>query len=239
MSIAVVLKIDHRETKLKEFIPASSDSVVHEQIEFGDIQLLCSGSVMFIFERKSISDLIASIKDGRYKNQKAKLLTLFQPSQICYIIEGAVKWGSSTQNDKMVQGAIIGMLMRDNFGIVQTKNPEETAQFLLGVQQRVQKEPDNYLVKQGVKSVVVSDLKVAEATPKDCYLHMLCQIPDVSEKTAHGIIEKFPTFSVLFRELFGKTQQEQIQMFETVKIGTPPRKISQKAVLNIIEFLLN
>lgn len=236
--MSVVLKIDHRETKLKELIPAST-SVVHEQIEFGDIQLLVGETVRFIFERKSISDLVASIKDGRYKNQKVKLMTLFQPNQVCYIIEGGIKWGSQTQNDKMVQGAVIGMLMRDGFGIIQTKNHQETADFLLGVHQRVSVSPNEYTQKHEIKAVVVSDLKVANATPKECYLHMLCQIPDVSEKTAQGIIEKFPSFSVLFRELFGKTQQEQVQMFDSVRIGTPPRKISQKAVMNIIEFLIN
>jgi ERCC4-type nuclease len=236
--MSVVLNIDHRETKLKELIP-SNPSIVYNMLEFGDIQLTVGNNVHFIFERKSIADLIASIKDGRYKNQKVKLMTMFQPSQVCYIIEGGVKWGTGTQNDKMVQGAIIGMLLRDKFGVIQTKTPQDTANFLVGVLERVTKEPEKYISQQDIKPVVVTDLKVADATPKDCYLHMLCVIPDVSDKTAEGIIQKFPTFSILFRELFGKTLEEQIKMFDSVKIGNPSRKISQKAVLNIIKYLLD
>ncbi len=239
--MSVSLKIDHRETKLKDLLQTHDQNklnIVYDNLDFGDLQLLVDNTVHFIFERKSISDLIASIKDGRYKNQKAKVLEFFKPSQVYYIIEGVVKWSGSSQNDKMVQGAMIGMLLRDKFGVFQTKNVEDTLAFILGMYERVRSDPNKYIQEQQNLGVVVSDLKVTQATPKECYFHMLCQIPDVSQKTAQGIIEKFPTFSTLFKELSGKTSKEQTELFANVKTIDTGRKISQKAIKNIIQYLL-
>ena len=69
------LVIDNREPK--ELITALQnrvDSVSLENLEIGDIIIKNDNNkTILIFERKSLSDLISSIKDGRYKEQSFRL----------------------------------------------------------------------------------------------------------------------------------------------------------------------
>ena len=44
--------------------------------------------LLLIIERKTLSDLASSVKDGRCKQQKIRLLNNFPKHKICYLIEG-------------------------------------------------------------------------------------------------------------------------------------------------------
>ena len=97
--------IDNREIKLIELfksfeIPNFKLSV--KPLKIGDILILnnsenldietCSDEEMYkhvltIFERKTCQDLLSSINDGRYREQKARLIANFNLNQICYLIE--------------------------------------------------------------------------------------------------------------------------------------------------------
>ena len=83
--MSITLKIDHREGKLKELFLRYQETkkledvqLVFENLAHADIQLWLPGQtenvLLAIFERKSYSDLLASIKGGRYRNQKAVLI---------------------------------------------------------------------------------------------------------------------------------------------------------------------
>ena len=87
--------IDSRESSLIKIIESRDldiykdhIKVSKEQLENGDIQIKFNENV-FIYERKTINDLISSVKDGRYKEQKQRLLSNFQ--NINYIIELKIK----------------------------------------------------------------------------------------------------------------------------------------------------
>jgi len=66
-------KLDHREGKLKEMFEEQKICLEYENLECGDFQILNEeGEIMFIFERKSIDDLLASIKDADTKIKKSR-----------------------------------------------------------------------------------------------------------------------------------------------------------------------
>jgi len=69
------LVIDNREPKeLKTLIQDKIENVELKNLEIGDIIFLDDNdNIVLIFERKSISDLISSIKDGRYSEQSFRL----------------------------------------------------------------------------------------------------------------------------------------------------------------------
>lgn len=84
------LVIDSRETKLLSFI-----QVPHkiESLPIGDI-LLESVDHRLLIERKTCEDLTASIKDGRYREQRSRLLSWKRENQkVMYVIEGCLKEG--------------------------------------------------------------------------------------------------------------------------------------------------
>ena len=55
------------------------------QLEIGDIHILINNN-LYIYERKTTADLIASINDGRYREQKIRMMT--QDASLNMIIEG-------------------------------------------------------------------------------------------------------------------------------------------------------
>ena len=102
-----ILYIDNRETALIENFKEFEANLKKFQVEVcalkvGDI--LISRNVpsesdsntdiyknaVLIFERKTCADLLSSINDGRYREQKSRLLSNFKKSQICYIIENDI-----------------------------------------------------------------------------------------------------------------------------------------------------
>jgi len=63
-------------------------------LDIGDLQVATSDNAMLVIERKTVSDLLGSISDGRLFNQVAKMRKL---SPWCYvIITGALIWEQDT-----------------------------------------------------------------------------------------------------------------------------------------------
>ena len=66
------LIIDTREHGLIKMLKENDISFNIEQLDLGDVILKKNEEIMLIIERKSISDLKASIVDGRNREQKAR-----------------------------------------------------------------------------------------------------------------------------------------------------------------------
>lgn len=66
------LLIDNRESIKHNF---NSELNIHfKNLDLGDYILKYKEKVIFIIERKTIEDYTASIKDGRYREQKLRLI---------------------------------------------------------------------------------------------------------------------------------------------------------------------
>ena len=230
----MLLKIDHREGKLKELFDASKDiQFVYENLEFGDFQLVLDGDIKCILERKSIDDLLASIKDGRYKNQKARVLATFAPSQIFYIIEGKRPVYSSQQTkDKIVHSSIINTCLRDKIGIFTTNNVEDTFALLCGIYKRFKEDPLKYTVPQKVEEETVV-ITSASSSTEQVWKAMLCQIPGISEKSAQVIVDKWPTFQSMYTELSGMDNSSKITVLDGLKHNQ--RRLGKRTVDGILK----
>ena len=86
MDYSIIL--DNREGKLIDYFK-DKPRILIEQLELGDIifRINDNDEVKYIIERKSVSDLYSSIKDGRYREQKVRLLANYPLSKIIYLIE--------------------------------------------------------------------------------------------------------------------------------------------------------
>ena len=80
MTMNVQIIVDSRETKLFSLLTErdldiykDNISIQKEQLELGDIHIIFN-EITYIYERKTVNDLLSSIKDGRYKEQKNRLL---------------------------------------------------------------------------------------------------------------------------------------------------------------------
>ena len=85
-------------------------SIEKKNLELGDIEINVDFTNKFIFERKTLSDLNASIYDGRYKEQKHRLLSSYSNNAITYIIEGDDIHKSINRNDKKISSSYFNII---------------------------------------------------------------------------------------------------------------------------------
>ena len=126
-----MLIIDNREGKLIELIkntPSFKIPYELKSLQIGDIIIhneLSSGKSIII-ERKCVADMLSSIKDGRYKEQKIRLLAEQQKNYddtlICYLIEGGLQDVRYPAEKTVFHGSIVSSIFRDKIPIIRTYN---------------------------------------------------------------------------------------------------------------------
>ena len=75
--------IDSHECKLRQHYNSHSH-ITFSQLDIGDIILYKNKTPILFIERKTLADLYSSVKDGRWREQKARLLSHCAPHQILY-----------------------------------------------------------------------------------------------------------------------------------------------------------
>ena len=143
------LIFDERETtlydKCVEMLPKFDPSIQISKkvLTLGDILLVNSdlnlenpdskGKIEYLIERKSLSDLVASIKDGRYEEQSYRLIhsSNLVPSRILYLIEGMFSQIRNPQEKKMIYSGMTSLSAFKGFQVLRTCSLTETAEFLL------------------------------------------------------------------------------------------------------------
>lgn len=139
----MIIKVDTREQELFKqiknlvlFIPAYKDlTLVSETLPIGDIIIADEKEEKLIIERKSIQDLLSSIKDGRYEEQSYRLNGLPHPNHnIYYLIEGDVNRTNRFKDNGMekmtVYSAMFSLNYYKGFSVMRTFGMEETAVFI-------------------------------------------------------------------------------------------------------------
>lgn len=149
----MILKVDIREHDLISNIKgiilnklAYRDIEVKiETLPLGDIIISDeNGNDLLIIERKTVNDLLASIKDGRYEEQSHRLNgSLFHNHNIIYLIEGDVQKVNrfkDLQVDKTTfYSALFSLNYYKGFSVFRTTSIEETALFLCNTAYKLSK----------------------------------------------------------------------------------------------------
>jgi ERCC4-type nuclease len=195
--------VDTRECKLRELLEKNGTAFVTKPLELGDI-LIEHPKRQILVERKTIADFHASITDGRYKNQKLRLLewrnTDEQPStrkNIIYLFEE--KTGDN--KDRAYWGALVNMILRDNIGVIQCDGMVRTAQVIADIKKKLDEDKFDELEGGGRNISLEGYAKGKFNTPKHCYLGQLSLIPGLSPAIAGKIAEKYPNMRVLLDQM--------------------------------------
>jgi len=271
------LIIDSRETKLIELISKKTIenfSVEIKSLKIGDIvisptdssdeeeskkgisdEIFYKNSIL-VFERKTSDDLLASINDGRYREQKARLLANLDKHKICYLIENKLDKNAERYRknaSKIVRGAIINKIFRDDIRYLKTENLEETVEYLLAICKKIVTNLEfftnsNNVSKLETSSEYTSTIKInkRDNVTFDNYSEMcLTIIPGVSNKIAIRIIEEFKTINNLVSKINSSVKETQNYDYIvnvigdlTVSItGGKQRRIGKQVAQRIIDLL--
>jgi ERCC4-type nuclease len=127
-----------------EIMPACKGvTLVVKPLELGDVILSFQGIQQVIIERKSIGDLAASIKDGRYEEQGYRLNGLTMPNHnIFYLIEGDVNKVNAFKSkmDKMtLYSAMTSITVFKGFSVIRSSNMEESAIMICNMAYKIEK----------------------------------------------------------------------------------------------------
>ena len=133
------IKIDTREQELFtkcqqiiEFVPKFKDiKIISQTLPLGDIIINDGINDCVIIERKTLTDLAASIKDGRYDEQSYRLNGLSHHNHnIIYLIEGDVNRFNAFKEriDKQtLYSAMFSINYFKGFSVMRSTNLDETA----------------------------------------------------------------------------------------------------------------
>jgi len=134
-----------------------------------------------VVERKTISDLVSSVFDGRLFDQWNRLKEHYQFPIL--LIEGNIdEIEELTENQLVFYGAISSIALDFKIPVIHTPNASHTAKLLMSMCSR----------KDASKGPFIKKIRKSNDVQKQ-QLSILCSLPGVGEKTAIRMLEKFGT----------------------------------------------
>jgi len=109
-------------------------TIEKQVLPIGDILIKTDeGKDVMIIERKTLADLLASIKDGRYEEQshRLKYASGFPSHNVLYIIEGMFSTLRTIMEKKLIISTMASLNYFKGFSVIRTSGIQETAEILL------------------------------------------------------------------------------------------------------------
>jgi ERCC4-type nuclease len=259
----MIIKVDVRESDLINFLEKSLAtnefvSLKKENLPLGDIIINDGNNDCVIIERKTLKDLAASIKDGRYEEQSFRLNGLDHHNHnIYYLIEGEINafmLAQGFKKDKIdkqtLYSAMFSISYYKGFSLLRSSSLEESAFIILNIAYKLGKDlkrkpyfsasqmmspsassnaSSNSIETQYVS--VVKKVKKDNITTENIGEIMLSQIPGVSSSIACAVLSQFKNLPNLIKCI------EQDEHCLANLTNEKSRKINKNAIASIIKFL--
>lgn len=265
----MIIKIDCREKELIKLINLiktdkyNDINIVIENLELGDIIITDNNdNEIIIIERKTVTDLASSIKDGRYREQSFRLTHYnnVHNHNIIYLIEGNIQkykpndFSKHKIDNLTIYSSIISIIYQKGFSVYKTDNLEETALWLLQITNKLMKKDIlSYYNNTSVNNIDnkpnnnnkleieycnnISKTKKLNITPDNIDIILLQQIPGISFITANALIEKYKSIKNLINNLTDENKNEFYNITIKNKDLDKSRKISKKVIENLFIYL--
>ena len=195
----MIIKIDTRETALLQLINNQvsvipvfkSIKVLSETLPIGDIIINDESEDKIIIERKSVNDLLSSIKDGRYEEQSYRLNgNNHHNHNIVYLIEGDVnkvnRFKPDNQMEKLtLYSAMFSLNYYKGFSVFRSFSLDETANIICNMAYKMGKDLNKkpyYLNKLQVEVPINESGDIAQVTTSDD--------SELTEKDYVGVVKK-------------------------------------------------
>jgi ERCC4-type nuclease len=233
-----------------------------EVLPLGDIIIKDNDdNIILLIERKTMNDLLSSIKDGRYDEQSYRLIhsSGIPTHNIIYVLEGMFSQIREKER-KIIYSSLTSLNFFKGFSIFRTVNVKETAEWILLLTDKIERD-----LKKGKKPAfhnlqnlectsnttidishistpsssqycnVVKKVKKDNITPQNISEIILCQIPGISSVTAMAITKNFNSFPELIKEL--NTNPSYLENLQ-IETNGKMRRINKNCIENIKKYLL-
>lgn len=244
----ITIIIDDREKGIiselqNESYDVLRQSIKVERLDLGDIIIKYNGNDCIIIERKTLHDLSSSIKDGRYKEQKNRLLNYKNYNSKCkiiYLLEEFIAFDVDRYRDSnfkfdgilisSLKSVFINTMFRDDCNVVQTNDISDSCCFLLTLSENIKKNPSKFFDDQPpIDLIHECSLKKKKVTSENILQHQIACIPGIGLKQAKLILETFSNVDKM--STFIETLKDNKELLLSVK------GIGKKSYKSICEML--
>ena len=249
------LLIDLREPKtLVDYIISLNETsntkltIVQKNLDIGDYVFYdeINAKEIIIIERKSLADLEASIKDGRYSEQSFRLNeTSLHNHNIIYLLEGAIiKYNPKFRST--LYSSLFSLNYYKGFSVINVLNQTETGDILLAFASKLLREnkPGFYCHvsnnennnNENNNTNYISTLKTTKKShinSENIFQLMLMQIPGISNVSALALSNEFQNMENLLTAL----KSSNIDKLENIKLASG-RKLNKKIIASLKENLV-
>jgi ERCC4-type nuclease len=209
---SIRILVDAREHALADALERLSEGcafcIERKALDVADVQIVhadaqadadaeAEDEVLLAIERKTGLDFAASVRDGRYHEQKRRLVDAVGKDRVAYVLEGRMahtrrflEW-----EDPRVRGCLLALQIKHRTPVVCTLDVVDTAAFVVAAAKHV----SSALIGGNVSDIVAtyetlavkasSACKRRNVDPRMCFLQQLCQIPGISTTIANHIAE--------------------------------------------------
>ena len=255
----IVIQLDYREKAFIKIITALKKQYRYDHIEM-TIENLDLGDIIFcrknnddtleelcIFERKSLNDLVSSIKDGRYSEQSYRLTNYkVHNHNIIYLLEGNMaEWDNkyTKMEKKTLYTTMFSLNYFKGFSVIKINDILETCDYILRSADKLsrEKKKKGYFEDDEPKKVesychVVSKVKKKNITFENIDEIILSQIPGISAKMSVVIMNHFDSLY----DLLSKLKEDPMCLNGITYMGKDgkTKKLPKTTINNIVQYLL-
>lgn len=229
----MIVEIDNREPKLiKDYFNLNQNNKItykFSNLEQGDFIIKDdNNNIIYIFERKTINDLLSSVKDTRYVEQSERYSNLDIPTnRIIYIIEGNYDmFQKNSVEFKTIYSCIYSLTFIKGFTLLFTHSIKSSCILL---EQFIEKICENKICS----SFNCKLIKKNTITKENINEYMLNLVPGIGILTAKEILKHFN--GNIYNLIYELKNNDNIDIFKNIYIKS--KKISSKIILNIKEYL--
>lgn len=207
------LDVDYREVKLCEYFLENNVDIQKKNLLIGDIHVTFGDSVLYVIERKTVSDLCASIIDNRFREQKERLCKSILPEKTIYIIENYQEIYSRQNRlpKETLLSAILNLSIKHNFHVFYTNDYVGTAELVRFILEKSKSESFKDSCFQPI-------VKKSDHADKNALAFQLTTIQGVSFKIAMKIQEEYGDMKKFIEE-FDVVKIADIKVSEKKRLG--------------------
>lgn len=198
------LVVDSREARLAEALKVLGVAHTMAGLDVGDFMIQNeAGEPLLVAERKSLADFAASNADGRYREQRARLMAVRGSGvAVVYILEGA--WSPSEDQmygrtpEKQLKRLVTRLVLRYGMPVIHTQGIQDTARWTRLLLEQLTDDPTVFVPEGDLATAqvaamsgmtaVLSTAKKGNKTPLGTAHAMLSAIPGLGSKKVDALL---------------------------------------------------
>jgi ERCC4-type nuclease len=207
----ILVHIDSREHEILNCMKSNHSTVRFDSIalEVGDIMIVNAETdiPLLVLERKSFADLASSNRDGRYREQRARLLSLRgQGIPIGYLMEVGPGWSSDLNrvwpgqvSEELLMSIVMRLQLTHGIPVLYSKDVSVSCAIISHLCKMLKKEPDIFVPSKGILAdatvaaagyaEAISAQKSANRGLRRTGANMLSAIPGIGSVMSEGILD--------------------------------------------------